>query len=53
MKKIILAATAMVSAAAMNTAANAADIAPAGYDWSGFYFGQRWLGLFEQSAGVS
>ena len=39
MKKIILAATAVVSAAAMPTAANAADMAPAAYDWSGFYFG--------------
>ena len=39
MKKIILAATALVSAAAMSTAANAADMAPAAYDWSGFYLG--------------
>ena len=39
MKRIILAATALVSAAAMSTAANAADMAPAAYDWSGFYIG--------------
>lgn len=40
MKKIILAATAIVSAAALTTAARAADVpAPMAYDWSGFYFG--------------
>lgn len=39
MKKLILAATAIVSAAAFTPAAKAADIAPAAYDWSGFYFG--------------
>ena len=40
MKKIILAATAIVSAAAFTTAARAADVAaPMAYDWSGFYFG--------------
>lgn len=40
MKKIILAATALVSAAALTTAARAADApAPMAYDWSGFYFG--------------
>ena len=38
-KNIILAATALVSATALTTAARAADIAPAAYDWSGFYFG--------------
>ena len=49
MKKIILAATALVSAAAMNTAANAADIAPAAYDWSGFYFGLNAGAAFNSS----
>ena len=40
MKKLILAATAIVSAAVLTTAARAADIpAPMAYDWSGFYFG--------------
>jgi outer membrane immunogenic protein len=40
-KKIILAATALISATALTTAAQAADFvpAPAAYDWSGFYFG--------------
>jgi outer membrane immunogenic protein len=39
MKKFILAATAIVSAAALTTTAKSADVVPAGYDWSGFYFG--------------
>lgn len=39
MKKFILAATAIVSAASLTPVAQAADIAPAAYDWSGFYFG--------------
>ena len=39
MKKLILAATAIVSAVALTTTAKAADIAPAAYDWTGFYFG--------------
>jgi outer membrane immunogenic protein len=39
MKRFILAATAIVSAATLTTAARAADIAPAAYDWSGFYVG--------------
>lgn len=40
MKRIILAATALVSAVALTSAARAADVvAPMGYDWSGFYFG--------------
>jgi outer membrane immunogenic protein len=38
-KKLLLAATAIVSAVTITTAARAADIAPAAYDWSGFYFG--------------
>jgi len=40
-KNVILAATALLSATALTTAARAADIvpAPAAYDWSGFYFG--------------
>ena len=49
MKKIVLAATALVSAAAMTTAANAADIAPAAYDWSGFYFGLNAGAAFNNS----
>ena len=48
-KKIVLAATAMVSAAAMTTAASAADIAPAAYDWSGFYFGLNAGAAFNNS----
>lgn len=43
MKKFLLAASALVSAAAITGAANAADLGPAPtasyYDWSGFYFG--------------
>lgn len=39
MKKIILAASAFVSAAALSASANAADMTPVGYDWSGFYAG--------------
>lgn len=39
MMKIILAASACVSAAALSTAAQAADMTPAGYDWTGFYAG--------------
>jgi outer membrane immunogenic protein len=39
MKNLFLAATAIVSAVTFTTAARAADIAPAAYDWSGFYFG--------------
>lgn len=39
MKNFFLAATALVSAAAMTTAARAADESPAAYDWSGFYLG--------------
>jgi outer membrane immunogenic protein len=38
-KKLLLATAAIVSAAMLPTAARAADIAPAAYDWSGFYFG--------------
>jgi outer membrane immunogenic protein len=49
MKKIILAATALVSAASMSTAANAADMAPAAYDWSGFYFGLNAGAAFNNS----
>lgn len=49
MKKIVLAATALVSAAAMTTAANAADISPAAYDWSGFYFGLNAGAAFNNS----
>jgi outer membrane immunogenic protein len=39
MKKIVVAASALVSAATLATTAYAADMAPAGYDWSGFYAG--------------
>jgi outer membrane immunogenic protein len=39
MKKIILAVSTLASAAMFATAANAADMAPAGYDWTGVYVG--------------
>lgn len=39
MKTFILAATAIVSAASITSAAQAGDIAPASYDWTGFYVG--------------
>jgi outer membrane immunogenic protein len=39
MKRLVLAATAIVSAASLTATARAADIAPAAYDWSGFYVG--------------
>lgn len=39
MKKIVLVTSALVSAAVFATAANAADVAPVGYDWSGVYVG--------------
>ena len=39
MKKALLAACILTSAAMMVPAAHAADIAPAAYDWTGIYFG--------------
>ena len=41
MKKLILAASALISAAALTSTANAADMTPvpSAYDWTGFYFG--------------
>ncbi len=39
MKKIVLAASALVSATTFAVTAHAADMTPAGYDWSGFYAG--------------
>jgi outer membrane immunogenic protein len=39
MKKFFLAATAIVSVAAITATARAADVSAAAYDWSGFYFG--------------
>lgn len=39
MKKIFLAASAIVSAMALSSAAQAADVVVSGYDWTGFYLG--------------
>lgn len=39
MKKIFLAASALVSAVALSSAAQAADVAVPAYDWTGFYVG--------------
>ena len=39
MKKIFLAASALVSAVALGSAAQAADVAVPAYDWTGFYIG--------------
>ena len=39
MKKFLLAGSAMIAALSIATAAQAADIARPGYDWTGFYLG--------------
>ena len=39
MKKLLISASTLASAMTLACAAQAADIAPAGYDWSGFYAG--------------
>ena len=39
MKKLLLAGSALVAALSIASAANAADVDPAGYDWTGFYVG--------------
>ena len=39
MKKLAYAASAVFTAAALSTAAQAADVAATGYDWTGFYLG--------------
>lgn len=39
MKNFVIAATAIVSAATMTSAAGAADVSPTAYDWSGLYLG--------------
>ena len=49
MKKAFLAASVLASAAMMVSAANAADVAPAGYDWTGIYFGVNAGAAFNNS----
>ena len=39
MKKFVYAASTMFAAVVLASAAQAADVAPAGYDWTGFYLG--------------
>ena len=39
MKKMLLAGSALFAALTIASAAQAADVAPAGYDWTGFYLG--------------
>ncbi len=39
MKKILLAGSALVAALSIAPVANAADVTPVGYDWTGFYLG--------------
>lgn len=39
MNKVLLTASVLASAVVLASAANAADMAPAGYDWTGFYAG--------------
>ena len=39
MKKVLVATSAIASAIVFASAANAADVSPVGYDWTGFYVG--------------